>query len=340
MTARHAGLKLTIFLVITSVVSAMLVVVVGDLRFVPTRSYSAYFTSASGMKANDDVKVAGVPVGKVKSVEFAHDKQVRIAFTVDRDIEVLRSSTAAIRYKNLIGDRYLEVTAQPDGSGPRSESDPIPVSQTKPALDIDSLVNGFKPLLQGLDPDQANKLSGSLIAVLNGQQQSIADFIRQVGELGNTLADRDQVIGETIQNLNVALGAIHDTGDKFDQLVVDLQSLVTGLDNDRTTITTGLDGIDAGTAEITKLLVDNRPAVAGDIDGLKQLAGNLNADSGTLSLVLGKLPTIYPLITRVGSYGSFINWFVCGLAIRYPAIGGGYQDTPMFVAPADRCQAK
>ena len=56
MTARHAGLKLTIFLVITSVVSAMLVVVVGDLRFVPTRSYSAYFTSASGMKANDDVK--------------------------------------------------------------------------------------------------------------------------------------------------------------------------------------------------------------------------------------------------------------------------------------------
>jgi len=340
MTARHAGLKLTIFLVITSVVSAMLVVVVGDLRFVPTRSYSAYFTSASGMKANDDVKVAGVPVGKVKSVEFASDKQVKIAFTVDRDIEVLRSSTAAIRYKNLIGDRYLEVTAQPDGSGRRSESDPIPVSQTKPALDIDSLVNGFKPLLQGLDPDQANKLSGSLIAVLNGQQQSIADFIRQVGELGNTLADRDQVVGETIQNLNVALGAIHDTGDKFDHLVVDLQSLVTGLDNDRATITTGLDRIDAGTAEITKLLVDNRPALAGDIDGLKQLAGNLNADSGTLSLVLGKLPTIYPLITRVGSYGSFINWFVCGLAIRYPAIGGGYQDTPMFVAPADRCQAK
>jgi len=340
MTARHAGLKLTIFLVITSVVSAMLVVVVGDLRFVPTRSYSAYFTSASGMKANDDVKVAGVPVGKVKSVEFAHDKQVKIAFTVDRDIEVLRSSTAAIRYKNLIGDRYLEVTAQPDGSGRRPESDPIPVSQTKPALDIDSLVNGFKPLLQGLDPDQANKLSGSLIAVLNGQQQSIADFIRQVGELGNTLADRDQVIGETIQNLNVALGAIYDTGDKFDHLVVDLQSLVTGLDNDRATITTGLDRIDAGTTEITKLLVDNRPALAGDIDGLKQLAGNLNADSGTLSLVLGKLPTIYPLITRIGSYGSFINWFVCGLAIRYPAIGGGYQDTPMFLAPADRCQAK
>ncbi|MGW4124951.1 MCE family protein [Nocardia sp. NPDC004711] len=340
MTARHAGLKLAIFLTITSIVSAMLVVVVGDLRFVSTRSYHALFTSASGMKVGDDVKVAGVPVGKVKSVDFAHDKLVEIGFSVDRDVEVLRSSTVAIKYKNLIGDRYLEVTAQPDGSGRRSENDPIPVAQTKPALDIDSLVNGFKPLLQGLNPDDANKLSASLISVLNGQEQSIADFIREVGTLGNTLADRDQVIGETIQNLDVALGAIHNTGDKFDDLVVDLQSLVSGLNNDRATITTGLDQIDAGAGELAQLLVDNRPAIGGDIDGLKQLAGNLNADSNTLSLVLGKLPATYPLITRVGSYGSFVNWFVCGLAIRYPAIGGGDQDTPMFVAPAERCQAK
>ncbi|WP_433709331.1 MCE family protein [Nocardia sp. CA-084685] len=340
MTARHAGVKLTIFLAITSIVSAMLVVVIGDLRFVSTRDYHALFTSASGMKVGDDVKVAGVPVGKVKSVDFAHDKLAEIAFTVDRDIEVLRSSTVAIRYKNLIGDRYLEMMVAPDGSGQRSENDPIPVSQTKPALDIDSLVNGFKPLLQGLDPDDANKLSASLIAVLNGQQQSIADFIRQMGSLGNTLADRDQVIGETIQSLDVALGAIHDTGDKFDHLVVDLQSLISGLDNDRATITAGLDQIDAGAAEVAQLLVDNRPAIGGDIEGLKQLASNLNADSSTLSLLLAKLPTTYPLITRVGSYGSFVNWFVCGLAIRYPAIGGGYQDTPMFVAPAERCQAK
>ncbi|WP_433567252.1 MCE family protein [Nocardia sp. CA-151230] len=340
MTARHAGLKLTIFLAITSIVSAVLVVVVGDLRFVSTRSYHALFTSASGMKTGDDVKVAGVPVGKVKSVDFAHDKLVEIAFTVDRDIEVQRSATVAIKYKNLIGDRYLDVAARPDGSGLRSENDPIPVSQTKPALDIDSLVNGFKPLLQGLNPEDANKLSASLVAVLNGQQQSIADFIRQIGSLGNTLADRDQVIGETIQSLDVALGAIHDTGDKFDHLVVDLQSLITGLNNDRGTITAGLDQIDAGAGELAQLLLDNRPAINGDIDGLKQLARNLNGDSDTLSLLLAKLPTTYPLITRVGSYGSFVNWFVCGLAIRYPAIGGGHQDTPMFVAPAERCQAK
>ncbi|MGW4774053.1 MCE family protein [Nocardia sp. NPDC004278] len=338
MNARHSGIKLVIFLTITSIITAVLVVVVGDLRFVPTRSYRALFTSASGMKSGDDVKLAGVPVGKVKSVAFAHDKLIEVAFTVSRDIDVLQSSTVAIKYKNLIGDRYLEVTVKPDGSGIRSEHDPIPAAQTKPALDIDSLVNGFKPLLQGLDPDQTNKLSGSLIAVLNGQEQNIAALVEQIGTLGNSLADRDQVIGETIARLDTALGAIHQTGDQFDKLVVNLQSLVSGLDNDRATLITGLERIDAGTAEVAQILTDNRPAIAGDITELQQLAGNLNADSDTLALLLSKLPTTYPLITRVGSYGSFVNWFVCGLAIRYPAIGGGHQDTPMFTAPAERCK--
>ncbi|WP_433679165.1 MCE family protein [Nocardia sp. CA-119907] len=338
MNARDSGIKLLIFLTITSIITAMLVVVVGDLRFVPTRSYRALFTSASGMKSGDDVKLAGVPVGKVKSMAFAHDKLIEVAFTVSHDIDVLQSSTVAIKYKNLIGDRYLEVTVEPDGSGIRSEHDPIPAAQTKPALDIDSLVNGFKPLLQGLDPDQTNKLSGSLIAVLNGQEQNIAALVEQIGTLGNSLADRDQVIGEPIASLDTALGAIHQTGDRFDKLVVNLQSLVSGLDNDRATLTAGLERIDAGTAAVAQLLTDNRPAIAGDITQLQQLAGNLNADSGTLSLLLSKLPTTYPLITRVGSYGSFVNWFVCGLAIRYPAIGGGHQDTPMFTAPAERCR--
>ncbi|MFE3002775.1 MCE family protein [Nocardia sp. NPDC059246] len=339
MTAPHAGIKLVIFIAITSVISAMLVIVVGDLRFVPTYTYRALFTSASGMKSGDDVKVAGVPVGKVKSVDFASNHLVEVEFTVDRDVQILNSSTAAIRYKNLIGDRFLEMTVKRDGSGARSGGEPIPVTQTTPALDIDSLVNGFKPLLQGLDPDQTNKLSASLIAVLNGQEQNIAALIEQIGDLGNTLADRDQIIGETIDNLGAALSVIHQHGQQFDGLVVGLQQVVTGLNNDRDTLTRGLEQIDAGTAEVAQVLQDNRPAVSADVAQLQQLAGNLNTNSDTLSLLLAKLPNTFSLLGRITGYGSFVNFFVCGLAIRYPAVGNsGYQDTPMFTAPAARCK--
>ncbi|MFJ2667481.1 MCE family protein [Nocardia fluminea] len=339
MIVRHAGIKLAVFLVITSVISAMLVVVVGDLRFIPSNTYRAQFTSASGMKSGDDVKVAGVPVGKVKALSFAADHFVEVVFTVDRDVRVLNSSTAAIRYKNLIGDRFLELDVVRDNSGQRSERDLIPATQTTPALDIDSLVNGFKPLLQGLDPDQTNKLSASLVAVLNGQEHNIAALVEQVGELGNTLADRDQLIGHTVDELSAALAVIRQRGQQFDGLVVDLQKLVTGLNSDRQTLLTGLERIDAGTAEVAEVLSDNRSAVAADVDQLRQLAANLNTDSATLSLLLAKLPGTYNLLGRVTGYGNFVNFFVCGLAIRYPTIGGtGYQETPMFTAPAERCK--
>ncbi|MCZ4618694.1 MULTISPECIES: MCE family protein [Rhodococcus] len=337
MIARHAGLKLVVFLVITSVITAMLVVVVGDLRFGAARSYRALFTSASGMKTGEDVKVAGVPVGDVTKVAFAGDGLVQVDFTVSTDIDVFNSSTAAIKYKNLIGDRYLELTIDPDASGVRSEGDAIPVGQTRPALDIDTLVNGFKPLLQGLDPDQTNELSASLIEVLNGQEQNIASLIRQIGTLGNSLADRDEVIGRTIDNLSAALDTVHRRGDQFSELVVNLQQLVSGLNADRDTITTAIDHIGAGAAETAQLLADNRPAIATDITQLQQLASNLNDKADTLNLLLAKLPSTYQLLNRASGYGNFVNFFVCGLAIRYPGIGGP-ATTPMFTAPAERCR--
>ncbi|MBF6215722.1 MCE family protein [Nocardia puris] len=338
MTAKHTGVKLGIFLTITSLITALLFVVVGDLKFVATRSHLALIVSASGLKPGNDVKLAGVPVGKVNSVRFVESSLVEIGFTVDRDIRLLETSTAAIKYKNLIGDRYLEVTVKPDGSKPLSERDPIPAAQTKPALDIDSLVNGFKPLLQGLDPDQANRLSASLVAVLNGEEQQIATFVRQLGELGNTLADRDAVVGTVIDNLGDVLRTVRERGDQFGDLLVDLQQLVSGLAEDRATLTTALDRIDTGSAEVARIVGDNRPAIAQDVNGLEKLAGNLNADSATLSLLLTKLPATYALVNRASSYGSFVNFFVCGLAIRYPTPGGGYDDTPMFTAPAERCR--
>ncbi|MBF6278420.1 MULTISPECIES: MCE family protein [Nocardia] len=338
MNARYAEIKLLIFLTVSSLITALLFVVVGDLRFIATRSHFALFTSASGIKVGDDVKLAGVPVGDVKTVRFAEDELVEVGFTVDRDVRLQQNSTAAIKYKNLIGDRYLEVTPAFDGSGPLAENMPIPAAQTKPALDIDSLVNGFRPLLQGLDPEQANRLSGSLIAVLNGQQHQIATLVRQIGELSATLADRDAVVGAAIDNLGVVLRTVRERGDDFGNLIVDLQQLVTGLAEDRYTLTAALERIDAGSEEVAGLVRDNRPAIAGDIVALRDLASNLNADNETLSLLLTKLPATYAVVNRASSYGSFVNFFVCGLAIRYPTPDGGYDDTSMFTVPAERCR--
>ncbi|MFE3229210.1 MCE family protein [Nocardia sp. NPDC059228] len=338
MSARRDGLKLLAFLIATSLITAALFVVVGDLRFGSRRDYHALFTNASGIKPGEEVKVAGVVVGKVDSVDFAADGLTNVGFTVEDTVDILCSATAAIKYKNLIGDRYLELTVQPDSSGILPAGTTIPQTRTHPALDLDALVNGFRPLLQGLDPDETNKLAGSLVEVLNGREQSVASIVEQLGALGNSVADRDEVIGRLIDNLNLVLKTINSRDKQFGGLVDGLQGLVTGLNNDRGTLTDALQHIDDVSSQTAAILSDNRPAIAADIDGLQRTAANLNASTDTLQLVLAQLPEVYRRGTRASGYGSFVNFFLCGLAIRYPSIGGGYATTPMFTLPAERCK--
>lgn len=338
MSVRAAAIKLTIFLAVTSLITAGLFVVVGDLRFGPSKTYTALFSTASGVTTGDDVKVAGVPVGTVESVEFAdHSDSVAVTFSMNDDIDVRESATAAIKYKNLIGDRYVEVATTVDNSALRSESDPIPLEQTTPALDVDALVNGFKPLLQGLNPEQTNQLSASIVEVLNGRQQDLGTLITQIGDLGSAVGERDAVIGQVVDDLNTVLGSIDDRDQQFDEMIVRLQSVVSGLSADRDTLTRSLQQIDDASTQTADLLAENRPSIAQDVTGLSGLTSNLNADSDTLSLLLNKLPETYRLIGRASGYGSFVNFFVCGLAIRYPTLGG-HEDTPMFTSPAERCK--
>ncbi|PPJ24959.1 mammalian cell entry protein [Nocardia nova] len=338
MSARRDGLKLLAFFTVTSLVTAALFVVIGDLRFGSQRNYHALFTNASGIKPGEDVKVAGVVVGKVDSVDFAKNGLTDIGFNVEDDVAVLRSATAAIKYKNLIGDRYLELTVRPDSSGVLPNGATIPESRTHPALDLDALVNGFRPLLQGLDPDETNSLAASLVEVLNGRQQSVSAIVEQLGTLGNSVADRDEVIGRLIDNLNLVLKTINSRDKQFAGLVDGLQELVTGLNKDRGTLTDALQRIDDVSSQTAGVLADDRPAIAADIDGLQRTAADLNASTDTLQLVLAKLPEVYRRGAQVSGYGSFVNFFLCGLAIRYPEIGGGYTTTPMLTVPAERCK--
>ena len=95
----------------------------------------------------------------------------------------------------------------------------IPLAQTQPALDLDALIGGFRPLFRALNPDQINALSGQFIAAFQGQGPTISSFLSQTASLTNTLADRDQLIGQVILNLNTVLGSLGDQSDQFGKAV-------------------------------------------------------------------------------------------------------------------------
>ena len=172
-----------------------LVTVFGQFRFDSRATYSAVFTNVSGLKGGNFVRIAGVEVGKVKNLTLHKDGTVTVDFAIDKGLPLTEGTRAAVRYENLIGDRYLALEEGPGSVRRLQPGQTIPLARTSPALDVDALIGGFRPLFRALDPDQVNALSGELLKVFQGQGGTISSVLSQTSALTTTLAGRDQLIG-------------------------------------------------------------------------------------------------------------------------------------------------
>jgi phospholipid/cholesterol/gamma-HCH transport system substrate-binding protein len=300
--------------------------------YAPTgKEVAALFTDSSLLKVDDDVRVAGVTVGKVTSIDVQPDNLVKVGFTVEDGVQIMTNTRATVKYKNLVGDRFLSLSQGIGPGVPLGTGDALPPSQTRGALNLDELYNGFAPLFDGLQPDQVNQLSTSLVMTLQGEGGSIDQLLGQVGTLTSTLADKDQVIGSLIENLNGILGTLDAHRQPLDDLVGQLTSLVRGLSSDRQRIGRSLDGINDLTDSVADLLKDARPEIKGTVKQVDRLAGVINDDRDRLDRLFHRAPAFYPVLGRLGSYSAAFQFYICGLnvAVSDPA----HPDAPPVVTP-------
>ena len=231
MKITGTAIKLGIFSLVLLLFTAIIIVVFGQMRFDRTTGYSAIFTNASGLRAGQFVRASGVEVGKVSKVELINGgSQVKVDFNVDRALQLFEGTTASIRYLNLIGDRYLELK-RGDSDQRLPAGGTIPIERTEPALDLDALIGGFRPVFRALDPDKVNNIAQSIITIFQGQGGTINDILDQTASLTSALADRDQAIGEVIRNLNTVLDTTVKHQQQFDETVQNFEKLITGLKN-------------------------------------------------------------------------------------------------------------
>lgn len=335
---RTPFVQLAAFLLASAAVATYIAFVLGDVSFTPTRSYHAMFTSASGMKSGSPVRIAGVDVGKVDSVALHDGDRIEVGFTVDKSFSLTTRSTATIRYKNLIGDRFLELSRGSGAGSVLSGGSTMPTARTSPALDLDTLLNGFKPLFAGLDPTSINALSMEIVQVFQGESGNVATLLGRVASLTSTLADRDELIGSVITNLNTTLSTVSAHGADLDTLIVQLQQLISGLSADRDPIVDALVHINRLAASATDLLATVRPDLAADVSQVRTLATTLNKNSDTIVDTVRKLPHAYKLLARLGAYGNFFNFYYCSISVEYTSPLGGnsvYQGSPNKAA---RCK--
>jgi phospholipid/cholesterol/gamma-HCH transport system substrate-binding protein len=328
--------KLLIFAAVTLVATGYLAQTLGSWDIGGT-TYRARFSDVTGLLVGDDVRIAGVRVGRVSDIRLAGDV-AEIAFTVDEDVPLTTAVLAKIRYRNLVGQRYVALAEGPGGAARLAPDGLIPLSQTTPALDLTVVFNGFRPLFVGLTPDDVNRLSYEIIQVLQGEGGTVASLLQHTASLTSSLADRDAAIGRLIENLNAVLGTLADRDANLDQTIVQLQQFVSGLAGDRAAIASAVTSIGDLAGATASLVRDARPDLAQDVTLLNKLAGTLNDNTQVIEDTLHRLPDRYAALTRTASYGSWFNFFVCDFdgRVTFPA---GIDDAhPALGSVATRCQ--
>ncbi|MDN5913769.1 MAG: MCE family protein [Pseudonocardia sp.] len=334
-------IKTLVFVVATMLVLTVVSIEMGaGSGFGDRRRYSGVFTNTSGLVAGDSVRVAGVEVGSVEDVGVVNNTQGIVTFTVDSTRDLPGDTRLAVRYLNITGDRYLEVARGPGSEPPLREDAVIPVSQTKPALDLDVLLAGFSPLFEGLAPDQINQMSSDLISVFQGQGGTIESLLSRIGSLTNTLADRDAVIGSVVDNLNTVLGTLDRRAPELESTIGELQQLTTGLANDRERIGNSLEGANRLTTSVDELLGKVRGPLKGTVDQLGRVARQAKAGEAAIDENLALLPGAYLRVSRLGSRGATYNLFICSLRVKTTGPTGDPVYSP-WLGPADnvdRCK--
>ncbi|MEI5675412.1 MULTISPECIES: MCE family protein [Nocardioides] len=303
--------KLLVFIVVTTLATGVLVITIGNLTFGASREYRAEFVDATGVVKGDDVRIAGVKVGTVKDIEIRDRTRALVTFSVAEGSAVRESTTASIRYRNLVGQRYISLAEGVGDTEPLDEGDTIPVGRTKPALDLTVLFNGFKPLFQALSPSDINQLSYEIVQVFQGEGGTLESLLGHTASVTSTLADRDEVISSLITNLNDVLDHLGDRDDQLSQLIVNFKTLVGGLKDDREAILSSLDQISLLSEQTADLVTGIKEPFVDDVKQLRRLATNIDDNKGELDRALQVLPIKLEKVGRTAIYGSWFNFYLC-----------------------------
>ncbi|QEN13995.1 MCE family protein [Mycolicibacterium sp. ELW1] len=334
---RATAVKFTGFVVVMVTATALLFMTFAQYRTGSTNGYSAVFADASRLKPGDSVRAAGIRIGTVDTVTLRPDATALVTFDADRDVMLTGATKAAVRYLNLVGDRYLELVDAPGPTAVLPAGSQIPIDRTEPALDLDLLLSGLKPVIASLNPQDVNALTASLVQILQGQGGTVESLFAKTSSFTTALAENDSVIEQLIDNLKVVLSTLTAEGDRFSAAIDRIEKLITGFAADRDPVGAAITALDAGTASLADLLTAARPPLSGVVDELSRLAPILDQDKERVDRALVKAPENYRKLSRLGAYGSFIQMYVCGMSVRVTDLQGRTAVFPWIKQTGGRC---
>jgi phospholipid/cholesterol/gamma-HCH transport system substrate-binding protein len=342
MSIKGTALKLAIFSAVLLAFTAGIFIVFGQFRFSRNNDYYAIFDNTSGLKADQFVRAFGVEVGKVTKVELIPGGKVRVHFNVDKSVPLYQQTSAHIRYQDLLGNRFLDLT-RGESNQVLPPGGTIPVERTEPALDLDALVGGFRPLFRSLDPQKVNTIASSIVTIFQGEGGTINNILDQTAQFTSTVGEQDQAIGEVIKNLNTVLDTTVKHQKQFDDTLKNFEALVTGLKNRADPIADSVANISDAAGSLADLLGDNRPLLHDTLGYLETTQQSLVDQKEQLNDTLQKVPQALKILGRSGGvYGDFFNFYVCDIELKMNGLqpGGPVRTVKLVNQPSGRCTPK
>jgi len=305
---------LTLFLVFSVAVTWMVYATLQRNVSGPTTSYSAIFSDVSGMAEGDDVRVAGVRVGRVDSIELTDDNQAKVSFRVHSNQTLYTNTVASVTYQNIIGQRYLGLA---QGEGERRKlpaGAQIPENRTNPSFDISYMLNGFEPLFTELDPKQVDNLTNAIITAFQGNQGSLLTLTTQASELTQTLAGPDAVLGELIANLDKLMVSLAKQSDSLQTMLHQTSATVASFSARREDLVASVGSITANVQRLSQIVDAITPDVQQFIDrdpGL--LKYGVTDGRARLGYAVANVPLLLKGLARITQDGTYTNVYACDI---------------------------
>jgi phospholipid/cholesterol/gamma-HCH transport system substrate-binding protein len=309
---RSIVVKFAAFAVLSALLAVVLLNTMRNGVDGDTHSYRAEFLDVAGLRVGDDVRVAGVRVGRVEGIEIARGG-AEVAFQVAANQPLLETTKIVMRYQNLLGQRYLALVQGTDRGQRLDAGAVVPLARTSPGFDLTELLNGFRPLFEALRPDDVNALASSLVKVLQGEGGTVESLLAQTAQLTTFLADRDQVVGEVLDNLTPVLTDLAGRGTELQGTVKELRALMTGLARDRKSIGASIDGISRLIGSTSQLLEEARVPTVRAVKRFRTVMDLFMANEGDFVAAIGSFGSTLAALGRASSYENAVNIYLCSV---------------------------
>jgi phospholipid/cholesterol/gamma-HCH transport system substrate-binding protein len=312
-------LKVGVFAAICIVLLAILAKEVGNLSFFTHRvSYKADLPDVTGLFATDDVKVAGVKVGQVSNVTTDHGHAV-VTFNVDKSLPLRSSSQVGLRYRNVLGEKYLYI--YPGSSGPvMTSGSTIPMNQAVSSADIDAFLNALGPFIRAINPQEGNLFVQAMVSALEGNQDQVTQLLGNTATVSNTLGNLNQQVGAVIDNFNTVLTALAQRSGSLDALVNNLNAVSQSLVARNSDLDTAVVEFSQLASQFKDLLSTNRGNIDQAVNNLQGIADVLSQHHADLEKDLTTLPAGLQGYSNIASYGQ---WFAVRVIYGCLANEGG-----------------